>query len=431
MNGVRVVITGLGSVTGFGFTWQRMWSEMLRGSHCIRPWQPDEVTDGSFPVGFAAPVDLALLPSQLREHPAWQLPLEKRSRYGWVAASQAVADSGLDAADLREAAVLSASGAPHHMLDDMRLALAEEPGAGADWAYLMRRADRVHAGGSLRQASDRLARVIAEHFGCEGPVVNISSACAGAAQAIGNAFQMIRRGEVELALAGGADSVLNLDTMGSLYLLGAATSEQRFGADLCRPFDRHRSGLVAGEGGGFVVLERLDRALARGATPYAEVVGYGSSLDGYKVTAPDPQGRGAALAMRAALDDAGLTPQQVDLINAHGTSTPLNDVAETLAIKTVFARDEHYRKLAVSANKSQFGHLIAAAGAPEVIVTALSCWEDRITPTVNLHEPDGDCDLDYCAGEAVRRPVEVALSNSFGFGGLNTSLALRKYRRSR
>lgn len=430
MSGTRVVITGMGAVTGFGFEWQRMWAEMLLGKHCIRSWQPDEVTDGSFPVGFAAPIDMALLPAGLRAHPAWLEPLEKRTRLGWIAASQAIVDSGLDAVGLREAAVLSASGAPHHMLDDMRLALAEEPGGGADWSHLMRRADRVHATGSMRQASDRLARVIAEHFGCEGPVMNISSACAGAAQAIGNAFQMIRRGEVELALAGGADSVLNLDTMGALYLLGAASTEQRFGADLCRPFDRHRSGLVAGEGGGFVVLERLERALARGATPYAEVVGYGSSLDGYKVTAPDPEGRGAALAMRAALEDAGLDPEQVDVVNAHGTSTLLNDVAETLAIKTVFARHEHYRRLAISANKSQFGHLIAAAGAPEVMVTALSCRHDMVTPTVNLQESDAECDLDYCPGRAVVRPVEVALSNSFGFGGLNTSLALRKYRRS-
>jgi 3-oxoacyl-[acyl-carrier-protein] synthase II len=238
---------------------------------------------------------------------------------------------------------------------------------------------------------------------------------------------MIRRGEVEIAIAGGADSVLSLDTMTALYLLGAASSEQRWGTGLCRPFDRHRSGLVAGEGGGFVVLETLERALARGAVPYAEVLGFGSSLDGYKVTAPDPQGRGAALAMQTALHDAGISPQQVDLINAHGTSTPLNDAAETLAIKSVFAQGEHYRRLAISANKSQFGHLIAAAGAPEFIITALACQHDRITPTLNLHSAADDCDLDYCAHQTVNRRVDVALSNSFGFGGLNTCLVLGKY----
>lgn len=428
MSATRIVITGMGAVTGFGFEWQSMWDKMLRGEHCIRPWQPEGGKDGAFPVRYAAPVDPGLLPDYLRDHPAWKTLLEKRSRFGWVAASQAVADSGLDPAGLRGAAVLCASGAPAHMLQDMLLTFSGEPGDTPAWRHLMSRVDQVNPAGSLCQSNDRLARVIADGIGCEGPVINISSACAGASQAIGNAFQMIRRGEVGVAIAGGADSVLSLDTMTALYLLGAASSEQRWGAELCRPFDRHRSGLIAGEGGGFVVLETLERALARGATPYAEVLGFGSSLDGYKVTAPDPQGRGAALAMQTALHDAGIAPQQVDLINAHGTSTPLNDAAETLAIKSVFAEREHYRRLAISANKSQFGHLIAAAGAPECIVTALACRYDRITPTINLHNADEQCDLDYCAHQAVNRRVDVALSNSFGFGGLNTSLVLGKYR---
>ncbi|PWB35343.1 3-oxoacyl-ACP synthase [Pseudomonas sp. SDI] len=428
MSGNRVVITGMGAVTGFGFEWQQMWHALLQGQHCIRPWQPEGVEAGTFPVRFAAPVDLATMPAYLREHPAWQRPLERRSRYGWVAASQALDDSGLSREQWRDAAVLCASGAPQHMLGDMLLCAAGQPDEAPAWRYLMDRQAQVNACGSLRQSNDRLVRVIADQLGCEGPVINISSACAGASQAVGNAFQMIRRGEVDLALAGGADSVLSLDTLTALYLLGAASSEQRWGQQLCRPFERHRSGLVAGEGGGFLVLERLDRALARGALPYAEVLGYGSSLDGYKVTAPDPQGQGAVLAMQAALDDAGVVPGQIDLINAHGTSTPLNDVAETLAIKQVFADGEHYRRLAITANKSQFGHLIAAAGAPELMATALSCLHDQIPPTLNLDVPDGQCDLDYTAHQAVSRPVQLALSNSFGFGGLNTALVLGKYR---
>lgn len=427
MSATRIVITGMGAVTGFGFEWQTLWEKMLGAEHCVRPWQPDGVEDGTFAVRYAAAVDMSLLPEALRDHPAWTVALEKRSRFGWVAATQAVNDSRLAPEQLREAAVLCASGAPQHMLADMLLTQAAD-GRAPGWQHLMPRAGQVNTDGSLRQSNDRLARVIADNLGCEGPVINISSACAGASQAIGNAFQMIRRGEVSVAIAGGADSVLNLDTMAALYLLGAASSEQRWGDDLCRPFDRDRSGLIAGEGGGFVVLESLEHALARGATPYAEVLGFGSSLDAYKVTAPQPEGRGAALAMQAALDDAGLRAQQIDLINAHGTSTPLNDVAETLAIKTVFAEHKHYRSLAVSANKSQFGHLIAAAGAPECMVTALACLNDLVTPTVNLHEVDEQCDLDYCAGQAVSRRVDFALSNSFGFGGLNTSLALGKYR---
>lgn len=423
----RIVITGLGAVTGFGFEWQKMWAQMLRGEHCIRPWQPKGVVDGTFPVRFAAPVDNRQLPDYLQDHPAWQMPLEKRSRWGWVAASQAITDSGLSPAQLRDAAVLCASGVPAHNIQDMLLSVCDEQNALPAWQYLMDRANQVDAVHSLRQSNDRLARVIADDIGCEGPVINISSACAGASQAIGNAFQMIRRGEVEVAIAGGADSVLSLETMTALYLLGAASTEQRWSTELCRPFDHHRSGLVAGEGGGFVVLETLERALARGAVPYAEVLGFGSSLDGYKVTAPDPQGRGAALAMQTALHDAGIRPQQVDHINAHGTSTPLNDAAETLAIKSVFAQGEHYRRLSINANKSQFGHLIAAAGAPELIITALACKHDRITPTLNLHDAAADCDLDYCAHQTVNRRVDVALSNSFGFGGLNTCLVVGKY----
>ncbi|MBV4460450.1 beta-ketoacyl-[acyl-carrier-protein] synthase family protein [Pseudomonas sp. COR58] len=427
MSATRIVITGMGAVTGFGFEWQTLWEKMLGGEHCVRPWQPEDLGEEPFPVRYAAAVDMALMPQRLQGHPAWDMALERRSRFGWVAATQAVADSRLSPGQLRDAAVLCASGAPQHMLADMLLAQAPD-GREPDWSHLMNRSAQVSDEGSLRQSNDRLARVIADDLGCEGPVINISSACAGAAQAIGNAFRMIRRGEVNVALAGGADSVLNLDTMAALYLLGAASGEQRWGADLCRPFDRDRSGLIAGEGGGFVVLESLEHALARGATPYAEVLGFGSSLDAYKVTAPQPEGRGAALAMQAALDDAGLRAAQIDLINAHGTSTPLNDVAETLAIKKVFAEQRHYRSLAVSANKSQFGHLIAAAGAPECIVTALACLNDLVTPTVNLHHADEQCDLDYCPGQAVSRRVDFALSNSFGFGGLNTSLALGKYR---
>lgn len=428
MSRPRVVITGLGAVTGFGFEWQTLWSEMLRGRHCIRPWQPEGVADTSFPIRYAAAVDEQNVPAYLKTHPAWDSELEKRARYGWLAASQAMTDSRLSCAQWRDVAVLAASGAPHHWLSDMQLAFTEDGDGQPGWRHVMRCADQVRSNGSLRQSSDRLARVIADELGSQGPVMNISSACAGAAQAIGNAFHMLRRGECELALAGGADSVLNLDTMTALYLLGAASSETRWGAELCRPFDAARSGLVAGEGGAFLLLETLEHALARGAKPYAEILGYGSSLDGYKLTAPEPEGRGASQAMAAALDDAGVLPEQVDLVNAHGTSTPLNDRAETLAIKRVFVRNQHYRNLSVSANKSQFGHLIAAAGAPEILVSALSCCEDWVTPTLNLNETDPNCDLNYCPNEAKRRRVDIAISNSFGFGGLNASVVLGKYR---
>ena len=400
---------------------------MLAGKHCIQSWQPEEITDNSFPVQYAAPVNKQLMLPHLSDHLAWGIPLELRTRYGWIAATLAIEDCNIDPVLLRNAAVLTASGAPHHFLSDMLLAIDDNSGSTPDWRHVMERQTLVNPHGSLRQKNDRLAQVIATDFGSTGPVLNISSACAGAAQAIGNAMHMIRRGETEIAIAGGADSVLNLDTMTALYLLGAASTEQRFGNALCRPFDRHRSGLVAGEGGGFVVLESLEHALARNATIYAELAGYGSSLDGYKVTAPEPTGRGAILSMQAALRDANIQPEDVDVVNAHGTSTPLNDIAETYAIKKVFSNREHYKKLLVSANKSQFGHLIAAAAAPEVIVTALSCLHNRVTPTLNLQEQDPECDLNYCPEKSLEHPVNIAISNSFGFGGLNTTLVVRKY----
>jgi 3-oxoacyl-[acyl-carrier-protein] synthase II len=426
MSRPRVVITGMGAITGFGFGWRPLWDAMLQSRHCVVAWQPAGIDGVPFPVRFAAPVDPALAPPGIADDPAWALPLEWRARLGCLAADLAFEDSALPPAARQAAALVVASGAPRHRLADMQLAF-DHSGDRPGWPQLYRQRDRLCADGSLRQSSDRLARAIADRNRCRGPLISVSSACAGATQAIGNALQMIHRGEVQCAIAGGADSVLSLETMAALLVLGAPSTERRFGTDLCRPFDRGRSGLVAGEGAGFVVLETLDHALQRDARIHAELLGYGSSLDGYKLTAPDPSGAGAARAMQAALQDAGVAADEVDLVNAHGTSTPLNDVAETRAIRQVFERDRHYRRLAVTANKSQFGHLIAAAGAPELIATALSCRDDRIPPTLNLHDPDPECDLDYCAQRPVAREVRIALSNSFGFGGLNASLVVGKY----
>lgn len=419
----RILITGLGVVTGFGFGWHPLWNQMLAGRHCIRPWQPPGCTD--FPIRFAAPADLGTPPLLLAEHATLSTPLEPYARLGLSAALLAMADAGLQPEHGRHMGVWSASGAPHHLLEDMALAFRDDSAA-PSWTSLMRHGQDAALDGTLRQPTDRLARLIALELATRGPVVHVTSACAGAAQAIGNAFHALRRGECDIALAGGADSVLNLDSMASLHLLGAASTETRWEAALCRPFDIARSGLVAGEGGGFTVLETAEHATARGATAYAEVLGYGSSMDAYRLTAPDPEGRGIAQAITEALDDAGISPESVDAVNAHGTSTPLNDRAETLALKRAFARNAHHRHLSISANKSQFGHLIAAAGAVEAIVTALSCRSDWVPPTLNLDHPDPDCDLDYTPHHGRHRPVRIAISNSLGFGGLNATLVIGK-----
>lgn len=424
MTSQRVVITGMGSVTGFGDDCAEMWSLMCEGRHCIREWQPEGLApDENFPVSFAAPVPRSVLSSLALDHAARCQPLEYRSRLGLIAAERAWTDAGIQS-HRNPAAVFSASGVPHHRLSDMQLAL-DSTGEGC-WSRLWQARDQLNPEGSLKQSNDSLSRLISSGLGCTGPAVNVSAACAGAAQAVGNAFRRIRRGELSIAIAGGADSVLNLETMSALHVLGAPSTETRFGERLCRPFDKSRSGLVAGEGGAYLVLESLSHAVDRKARIYAEVIGYGSSLDAYKLTAPDPNGLGAIAAMTSALRDAGVAADCIDMVNAHGTSTQLNDMVETKAIKSVFG--DHARMLAVTANKSQFGHLIAAAAAPELIATALSCRDDLIPPTLNLEHPDEECDLDYVVGKASHRRVDFALSNSFGFGGLNASLVLKKYK---
>lgn len=422
----RVVVTGLGAVTGFGLDWQSMWDGLVEGRSAIRAWQPTNERNElvpDFPVRFAAPVDREAFAAAHGGAAWWPRPMEVRARFGMAAALQAWAQSGLQAQPPQAArtGVAMGSGVADRDANDMELAWSE---GRVDWAALYRRREELNADSGLRTGNDRLGAVLADELGLGGPVLNMSTACAGAAHAIGLAMRMIRRGEADVMLAGGADSVLNLPSMVGLHLLGAASSSTRFGPRLCRPFDVDRSGLVAGEGAGVVVLESESHARRRGARIWAEVAGFGSSMDAYRITAPHPQGAGAAQAMERALRDAGLAPGDIDFINAHGTSTPLNDTAETRAIKTVFAEGEHYRRLAVTANKSMLGHLIAAAGAPEFIATVLSLHEGVLPPTLNLEQPDPECDLDYVPGAARRLPLRAALSNSFGFGGLNASLAV-------
>lgn len=415
----RVVITGLGVISGLGLDWKTFWQALVDGKSAIRRWQPEEAEN--FPVQYAAPVNDAEFGQQFADIAELREPMERRSRFGLMAARRALADAGL-AAQGDCIGVAIGSGVPERSTADMMLALGED---GPAWERLYARRARLNPG--LRHGNDHLAAMIARHHGCRGPLLNFSTACAGAAHAIGSSFRMIRNGEVECMVAGGADSVLNLSTMVGLNLLSAPSTSDKHGDRLCRPFDIERSGFVAAEGAGIVVLESEQHARRRGAHIYAEICGFGSSLDAYRITAPHPEGAGAILAMRKALNDAALEPETIGYVNAHGTSTYLNDTAETKAIKTVFARGEHYRKLVVNANKSQIGHLIAAAGGPEFIATALALKYGVVPPTLNLDNPDPECDLDYVPHCARSVHLEAAISNSFGFGGLNASLALRRY----
>jgi nodulation protein E len=254
-------------------------------------------------------------------------------------------------------------------------------------------------------------------FGILGPCFAVSSACSSANHAISQAFAMVRGGQVDLALTGGSEACLTFGTMKAWEALRVLAS------DTCRPFSRGRQGIVLGEGGGALVLEPLDKALARGATIHAELVGCGMSSDAADLTLPDPDG--ATRAMQAALRDAGLAPEQVDYINAHGTGTQANDASETLAIHRVFGG--HARRLAVSSTKSMHGHALGAAGALEAVAVIHALKTQRVPPTINYIEPDPDCDLDYVPNQARSMSMDVALSNSFAFGGLNAVVAFRRF----
>ncbi len=285
--------------------------------------------------------------------------------------------------------------------------------------------DRVNPESIIRNNPSGAAAVISETYDLNGINATVTTACASATQALGTAYRAISRGEADLIVAGGADSMINAVGLIFFVLLGSVAVSKMPAESLCRPFDRKRSGLVMGEGAGVAVLEDESHALDRGAKIYAEVAGYASTMDAWRLTAPHPEGRGAEACMARALADSGIEPDRIDYINAHGTSTKLGDVAETMAIRKVFGPSAN--RLAVSSSKSMIGHLLAAAGGPEFVFTVLSVARDQIHPTINLCNPDPNCDLDYVPNAGRRKLVRAALSNSFGFGGQNASIVVKKY----
>ncbi|WP_317948090.1 beta-ketoacyl-ACP synthase II, partial [Rossellomorea marisflavi] len=250
------------------------------------------------------------------------------------------------------------------------------------------------------------------------------TACATGTNSIGDAFKVIQRGDADVMITGGAEAPITKMSVAG-FCANTALSTNPDPETASRPFDSERDGFVIGEGAGIVILEELEHAVKRGATIYAEIVGYGCTGDAYHITAPAPGGEGGARAMKMALDDAGVTPDQMDYINAHGTSTAYNDKYETMAVKEVFG--DHANRLAMSSTKSMTGHLLGAAGGVEAIFTVLAMKDGKLPPTINLQNPDPDCDLDYVANEAREQEVNVAMSNSLGFGGHNATLVFKKY----
>jgi 3-oxoacyl-[acyl-carrier-protein] synthase II len=266
---------------------------------------------------------------------------------------------------------------------------------------------------------------IAIHSGAKGVNTCVVTACATGAHCIGDAFRAIVYGDAKAIIAGGTEANITPLTIGGFNAMKALSTRNDEPEKACRPFEKNRDGFVVAEGAGILILEELEFALKRGARIYAELVGYGYTGDAYHITAPSPEGEGAARCMRMAIKDAGLKPEDIEYINAHGTSTPLNDATETQAVKTTFG--EHAKKIPISATKSMTGHLLGAAGSTEAIFTVLAIRDGILPPTINYEEPDPECDLDYVPNVARRQPVNVAISNAFGFGGTNATLVFKKF----
>lgn len=266
---------------------------------------------------------------------------------------------------------------------------------------------------------------ISMRFGAKGPNTSVVTACATGNHNIGDAWRIIQRGDADAVIAGGVEATVTPLAVSGFNAMKALSTRNQEPERASRPFDKDRDGFVMGEGAGIIILEELSLALDRGAKIYAEIIGYGLSGDAYHITAPAPDGEGAARSMQMALKDSGIPPEEVDYINAHGTSTYYNDIYETLAIKTVFK--EHAKKLPISSTKSMTGHLLGGAGGVESIFTILTIFEGIMPPTINYETPDPECDLDYVPNQARQGSVRVALSNSFGFGGTNAVLAFKKF----
>ena len=413
MEARRVVVTGLGALTPIGNTAEELWTGLTHGRSGIGPITKFDAT--GYDTRIAGEIKkfdpLAFVEKKEARR------LDPYLQYAIASSVMAVGDAGLDSArvDGERFGVLIGSGIGGitTLLDGEHVLLQKGP-------------DRVSPFIIPMLIINMASGLVSMRFGAKGPNSSVVTACATGNHAIGDAFKLIRYGEADVMIAGGAEAMIVPLTIAGFCAMKAMSTRNDDPQKASRPFDAGRDGFVCGEGAGIVVLEALEHATRRDARIYAEVIGYGMTGDAHHMTAPDPEGDGAARAMTLALKSAGLRAPDVDYINAHGTSTPYNDKFETLAIKRVFG--EHARKLAVSSTKSMTGHLLGAAGGVEAIATALALHHGILPPTINYESPDPECDLDYVPNQARKQDVEVALSNAFGFGGTNATLAFRKYR---
>jgi 3-oxoacyl-[acyl-carrier-protein] synthase II len=422
----RVVVTGIGWVNSMGSEIDPVWQRLLAGESGVGMISRFDASN--FPTKIAAEVrgwDL----SDVGENPADWEHQGLHTRFAVGASKKAFADSGLADASIDPTRFGVYTGSGEGQQDFARfteMMVAALGGESLDIVKFTKKGlEILNPICELEQEPNMPAAHLAGIFDAQGPNINCLTACAASSQAVGEAVEIIRRGETDLMLAGGTHTMIHPFGVTGFNLLTALSTRNDDPQGASRPFDRNRDGFVLGEGSGMIILEELDHAQKRGAKIYGEIVGYGSTADAFRITDTHPEGRGGISCMKMAVEDAGLNADQIDYINAHGTSTTVNDKVETLAIRKVFG--ERADKLPVSSTKSMMGHLIAAAGATELIVCLLALRDNVIPPTTNYETPDPDCDLDYVPNAAREHKCENVLTNSFGFGGQNITLIAQRF----
>ncbi len=412
-NRPKVVITGMGVISAVGTTLEGYWKSLLEGRSGIRNITHFDASD--FPCQIAGELrDFEPLnyftPKEARRTP-------KSSQIALAAAIHAVEDSGLPEKmpNPERAGVVIGTAISGFDYTDLTISIIREKGYKSLSPYT-----------GIGSIPNYPAFLIGQKFQCCGPNSTVTTACAAGTQSIGDAVELIRRGSADIIITGGTESLINdfsIGTFSSMRALPTSYNDQPTKAS--RPFDAKREGFVPAEGAAILVLESEEHAMARGARIYAEVAGHASSNDAYHLSAPEPSGAGAARAMKWALEDAGITPQEIDYINAHGTSTPLNDSIETLAIKSIFGEAAY--DVVISSTKSMIGHAMGASGSLEAVVCVMAIKDNKVPPTINYEHPDPELDLDYAPNEVREMQVNAALSNSFGLGGQNACVVLKEY----
>lgn len=410
----RVVVTGLGTITALGSGVDSFWKNILSGTSGVSAIEKVDVSD--IPTKIAAEIKDFDIEQYMSRREARRLDVS--SQYFWVATQQALTDAGIsyepDDPEALRAGVLAGTGIGGVSTFEAQFDILRDRGP-----------NRMSPTGIAMIISNMAGGVVSIDFNLYGPNSTVVTACAASANAIGDAAEVIKRGAADVMVAGGAEASITRFAVGGFSQARALSTRNDEPARASRPFDAERDGFVMGEGAAVLILEELEHALARGATIYGELLGYGMSADGYHITLPRPGGAGAARSMEAALADAGLGPGDLDYINAHGTSTAANDATETAAIKSVFG-DAAY-DIPISSTKSMTGHLLGGAGAIESLACLLALRDGVLPPTINYEYPDPECDLDYVPNVAREVDISTAMTNSFGFGGHNVSLVFGRY----